>query len=91
MKFRKQNFRELERENSQEEQCHRTGSCDCREGGWCSIGGGVTITLLVVERGKSQVRKSLKTREAVGWWRSSGEGKLKDKCNVLALFGLLDL
>lgn len=61
MKFRKQNFRELEREN----RVKRSNAIELSHGtvsrGWCSIGRGVTITL-VVERGKSQVRKSLKTR-----------------------------
>lgn len=61
MKFRKQNFRELEREN----RVKRSNAIELSYGavsrGWCSIGRGVTITL-VMERGKSQVRKSLKTR-----------------------------
>lgn len=91
MKLQKQNFRELEMENG----VRRSNVIELGDGtvsqGWCSIGGGFTITMLVVKRGKSQVRRSLKTREEVGWWRSSGEEKLRDKCNMLALFGLLDL
>lgn len=50
MKLQKQNFRELERENG----VRRSNAIELGHGtvsrGWCSIGGGVTITMLVVER-----------------------------------------